>query len=645
MFLLLILILHGTGRATTVHPRLTKCPVCEKPFVIMVVGSYNTFGKQERDLSSSPFARFTEAQTCPHCLYSSLSSDFDNLAPAEKDAMKKYLADFKLKLQPEEAGAVAAADEDARLRDQDYLGLLIARQCNALRKPDAQRDFNLAMLLFYETIYAENEELHAFYRKRAIESLRRELGAKRFSPVEQAMFTYLLGELLRQDGRYDEAIHSLADAAALAKPLSPHNPKEDEDSCQWIIDWSREQSCRASFAKKPAEMLRPLLAAPKDEGDVQARFQRQVALETLSASRDRDAWRVLAAFATENLDNFDYLIKNANLSGDRLRIEPRLWDYARRQYAEAVRNIDQNKNAAELETWRWRCSVLGQTFAGGGYPFSGNSQNAAVLRKVLPELNGKSIFTEFQGHPTDTVKEAAARLVIADSPWASEPGRLMELNPRFKDETDKIGSQPLRIVKTPPLWSEKRLMANLHRPIRSGDRQAVEFFFRWCRTVGPKTLERFTYYIANCFDALAADTSLWSVPADLQTSDVAEQRFLGCCFRYLHGDDKVRQELLAYLAGKVEMEAALAADCFSSRRDVTVKDTILKHLEADGRYGWWTNYRVHEYLGRVATPADLPRIETIAARQNIAFRDDIEEIILKVRIRELLRAMLGKTIM
>jgi hypothetical protein len=262
-----------------------------------------------------------------------------------------------------------------------------------------------------------------------------------------------------------------------------------------------------------------------------------------------------------------------------------------------------------------------------------------VLQKVLPELNRGSLFIEVEGHPKDTVEEAAARLVGVDQ-WASESGRLMELNPRYKESTDLIGPQPLRAIRTPPLWSERRLMANLHRLIRSGDRQAVEYFFRWCGTVGPKTLDRFQYYIRDCLEALAAQKNLWSVPADLQASEVAERQFLACCLRYLRDDGKASQELLAHMADKAEAVSALAVDCFSIRSDATAKEPILKHLEAGGRYNFWMNHRVNKYLERIATSADLPRIEAIAMQRGGFERKDIEEILIKIRLQELLKPSL-----
>ncbi len=494
---------HSTAWATTVIPSSTRCPLCDKSFVVMEIGSYNTFGEQSRDLGSSPFARFAEARTCPYCLYSSLSCDFAEVTAAEKDALRKLLADFRLKPLPEEAKALAAAQEDSRLRDQDYLGLVMARQCNALRKPDAQREFHLSLLLFYQSKYVECDELHAFYRKRAIQSLQRELDSGRFPTREQAMFTYLLGELLRQDGQNDAAIREFTRAVRIAEPLSASKSKDDGDSCQWIIDWSREQSYRARFAKESIENLRPLLAVPGKAKDTQAGLQRDIALETLAARTDRDAWRVLADFATANPENLDCLVKTTHLSEEQLRIDPRLWELFQRQYAAAVGNIGQNRGDREPEAWRR--TELGKIIAGGEYGFTGNPENAAVLKKYLPEFD-RDIFVEVKGNPKETVNDLADRLAAGDR-RASEPQRLIELNSRFKSPKDKIGSQPLRVIRTPPVWTETRLMASLHRVIRSGDPQAIEFYFRWCQTVGPVGLDRFKYYISYCLDALAADTA------------------------------------------------------------------------------------------------------------------------------------------
>jgi uncharacterized protein (DUF2225 family) len=637
--LLIVMAISSTASATTVFPALTKCPLCDKSFVIMKIGSFNTFGRHARDLSSSPFTLFTKAQICPYCLYSALSSDFDEIASDEKEAMKKFLADFRLKLSAEETKAVFNAEEETRLRDPDYLGLLMARQCYELRKKVSKRDLDLAMLLFYETKYGNHEELHASYRKRAIETLQRVLNAEPFSSQEEATYNYLLGELLRQDGQIDAAVRSFTHAAARAERLLLIEPKTDRDSYRWIIEWSREQTDRAKFAKEPVERLRPLLTASEDSENEEAASRSEIALETLAARTDRDSWRVLTDFFLTDPKNLDYWTRNIQLKEAQLRIDPRLRDYIQQQYEATEKQIDQSNEEKDLERLYGRIRKLGWILAGGDYEFSGNTENAAVLQKALPEFNRDSILIEIKGNSNDTIKEAAERLAVLD-PWSSEPGRLLELNPAFKEETDKVGSQPLRVVRTPPLWTERRLMSNLHLLIRAGDRQAIDFFFRWCHTVGPESLERFSFYIRNCLEALAAKTDLWTVPPELEKSDIAEQRFLACCLHYLRGDKNAAEKLLSYLEGEKENEGELAIDCFANRLDTTAKEPILRHLEADKNYKFMMEHRVYAYLTRICAAADLPRIEAIAARQPLGLRDDVEEIVVKIRIRQLLQRSL-----
>ena len=74
--------------ATTVLPVLTPCPVCGKPSVVSEICTDSSIGEPARDLRDSPFARFTRIRTCPYCLYSSLNSDFADVAPAEQAALK-----------------------------------------------------------------------------------------------------------------------------------------------------------------------------------------------------------------------------------------------------------------------------------------------------------------------------------------------------------------------------------------------------------------------------------------------------------------------------------------------------------------------------------------------------------------------------
>ena len=216
-----------------------------------------------------------------------------------------------------------------------------------------------------------------------------------------------------------------------------------------------------------------------------------MALETLAARSDRNSWRVLADFATATPENLDLLAAVPDLLEARLQIEPRLWEYIQRQYAATVRTTLESgsarqeqssdalekgdalpENPAEEQALR-RYQILGLMLVGGLAEPLANDADTAALQKSLPELCRRSILVEAPAPPNETVTDAAVRILVAGL-WRGN--RLWELNPRFKDANDAVRGQPLRVVRTPPLWTERRLMANLPRAIRSGDPRAIEFF-------------------------------------------------------------------------------------------------------------------------------------------------------------------------
>ena len=83
-------------------------------------------------------------------------------------------------------------------------------------------------------------------------------------------------------------------------------------------------------------------------------------------------------------------------------------------------------------------------------------------------------------------------------------------------------------------------------------------------------------------------------------------------------------------------QAAIAASCFGAKHDAAAKEPILKALES-GKVLAVLQGENGSYLERVATRADLPRIEAIAAKQSGFMRLEVEQVLAAIRLRQLPR--------
>ena len=172
----------------------------------LALGSNSSFGDPERDLSDSPGVAYGGAELCPHCLFSSLKADFGSLADQERDALNARLPQMRLTLQDAERQSLLDPQSSGWLRSKSFLGLLLARECYSLREPNATRDMRLLLHFYYTTKGMRTPTLHEHYRRKCIDTLSALLVKNAYRGGEQAVMTYLLGELNRLDGQNDEAI-------------------------------------------------------------------------------------------------------------------------------------------------------------------------------------------------------------------------------------------------------------------------------------------------------------------------------------------------------------------------------------------------------------------------------------------------------
>lgn len=250
--------------ATTLFPAKQMCPVCGETFIATRVGSYSSFGEPERDLSDQPFVRFGGAETCPYCLFSSLKADFEDVSDDERAALQSMLPTARVRLQEFERKFFLESPRDMLLRAEWFFPLLLARECNGLRKKDGKRDAQLLLHLYYDT--DRHETLHGFYRTQVIALLSSLLAEGEFNGGEEAVFTYLLGELNRLGGRDEEALQCFGKAEALVQSL-PKPDEENEGSFEWVEQWAFEQSCRIRFVTNSVQCLAATLNAPEQEAD------------------------------------------------------------------------------------------------------------------------------------------------------------------------------------------------------------------------------------------------------------------------------------------------------------------------------------------------------------------------------------------
>jgi len=294
--------------------------------------SYVSMSSHDRQ----PFHAFWYSwlRTCPRCLYSALTSEFEKLSPEERARIRDLLAD--------PVRAVSAEDLARIRRAPDFLqGVLfrsrIARACSAPRGADPVREFWLALYDYYMARSARDGELLSAYRREWIDAARRAVDRKAFRGIDLAAYTYLLGEMLRLEKEDAEAIERFAQAKALAMEVGsgPSHRRRGEDRFL-IARWSDEQAERTRLSCMPVDGLMDLLVKDYDPNAVENLSPREEVALALLAERDGDeAWSALVRLARHSPWNVAHILDPRNdcvdrdaieTNGPRLRALAMLWE-------------------------------------------------------------------------------------------------------------------------------------------------------------------------------------------------------------------------------------------------------------------------------------------------------------------------------
>ena len=501
----IFLLTMTSAMATEMMTESNTCPVCDETFISTEISSYYSGQyEQEHDLSGSPSALFGEAQTCPYCLYSSLKSDFSNISPDEKEKLKSYLEHVDLKLSKQKIETIFKKPVvDSALTHDHLLSIYLARDCYKLRKKNEKSDFNLLLCLYYMTkrdIYAN---LNETYREQLIELLADQLQRNIYEEGKRAVLTYLLGELYRLDKKNEKALVQFGNAKNLAKDLKKIKRVSDEgeESYEWVSDWATEQSSRINFEVLPPHVLRLFIKEEisKEDDNSDSSIKMKVAIQVLSGREDTESWKILANFAMKNLNNLDYLDSVAVLTEKKLRINQEFWKWIEENYRTALKIYEAKGNKAEI-IWIRISNGFAKIFER-----TDPELVEEILQKSIPEILADSIFTEYTIRPGDTLGGIAKI-------YKSSVERLNELNPDIKNTNLVTAGQKIKVLKTPPGFSEEMILENLPSLILEKDPSAVKYFIAWCKTLAAYSLKRYYWNITNCLSAIAQTGEILSLP-------------------------------------------------------------------------------------------------------------------------------------
>ena len=640
-----LLVFHAIETlAATVFPKEVKCPACREPFMTLALGSYSSFGDPERDLSDSPGVAYGGAEVCPHCLFSSLKADFGSLADQERDALNARLPQMRLTLQDAERQSLLDPQSSGWLRSKSFLGLLLARECYSLREPNATRDMRLLLHFYYTTKGMRTPTLHEHYRRKCIGTLSGLFVKNAYRGGEQAVMTYLLGELNRLDGQNDEAIRLFSDAMKFAKALPA--PKNVMDSFAWVGAWAFEQTCRIQFATNSVSVLASFVNAPvlEENSDINVETQRNVAMQILAERGDPEAWAVLADYVMKDPWRLDRLDSLVDLTSAKLKIDPRLWAWVVERYQEARQKTATSERGVD-HVWIRIKNRFGfvapktssDTSALEDYP-------EQALARVLEGRTFESFLIQYEVRPGDTLTSVGSKHGISVE-------RLLELNPQIATP-DKIAvSMQVRTLSMPLGWPESRVLENIAWLIRAGDTNAISFFLGWTGTVDQQAFEESSFQIGRCLSALSAVASSWRVPPENKLGANRQQTILRDCLALIHGDSDAARRLLPYVTSEKGLEVRVVMAGMKAAKCSLAKDAVFQWLRTNGceDFGLYAGY-----LAEVCTTNDFAALrEIIPARpantkppwerkMTDYHRRDIEGVMLDIHLRDLLERSLGE---
>ena len=205
---------------TTVPERLT-CPHCGSQFTVQVIASYT---RLDSDTDFRPnFAGMDilefQIHTCAGCGFSGVSNDFNGTVPP--DAAR--LIDERLTplVRDERSDASRRYEYAAWIAEWRGLGDRAVAD-HYLRAAWCSRD----------SAGAVRNHQDSYYRGKAIEHFERVL-ANDTAGTETAAITYLIGELYRRNGAFDEARSWFAEAVKVVG---------DDDEQKWVADIADAQA-------------------------------------------------------------------------------------------------------------------------------------------------------------------------------------------------------------------------------------------------------------------------------------------------------------------------------------------------------------------------------------------------------------------
>jgi hypothetical protein len=267
-------------KATTVFPQEEKCPVCAEKFIVMTLGSYSNFGEPARDLSDHFF--FGNIRTCPYCLYSALIRDFNKMSFWERRKIRGNWPPSTVSLMGTEREGVEKVKTS-----YDLFEYILAREAYLYRKRDDQRAVKLLLSQYYATKHDQGSDLSQYYRKEVISHLEKQVDASSYKGKEEAVMTYLLGELCRLDNQDHKALRYFKEAEKLAGAL-PLPRDEDDERSDWIGQWAYEQSCRILYKTNTIEQLEGMVDAPIQEDanpTNRSEIRRKIAFELMTEKK------------------------------------------------------------------------------------------------------------------------------------------------------------------------------------------------------------------------------------------------------------------------------------------------------------------------------------------------------------------------
>lgn len=205
-----------SSSAHTSYPKQIKCPIDGKKFTIYVTASYTTFGTyrdfQKHGAIGDLYESYVNA--CPECHYSGYQSDFDTTFKKDvKEEILKILEEFKnIKINDVVENEIAIKIHQYFKRDNDDIANLYLVASYYLKFKDDQEEKRKELqtnCLLYLIKAVENQE----YKEKEM----------------YASIYYLIGELYRRTGSFDEAISYFTKAI------------EDENKKEWIKEVAEEQ--------------------------------------------------------------------------------------------------------------------------------------------------------------------------------------------------------------------------------------------------------------------------------------------------------------------------------------------------------------------------------------------------------------------